>query len=89
MREAKIPYRLVGAQSFYDRREIRDVLAYFQVAGNPDSDVGMLRIMNTPPRGIGSGTATLLLDFSRETGTSVWAAMCYSGDAALVAVDHE
>jgi len=75
MREAKIPYRLVGAQSFYDRREVRDVLAYLQVGENPDSDVGLLRIMNTPPRGIGSGTATLLLDYSRETGTSVWAAM--------------
>lgn len=75
MREEKIPYRLVGAQSFYDRREVRDVLAYLQVGANPDSDVGLLRIMNTPPRGIGSGTSTMLLEQSRGMGTSVWAAM--------------
>ena len=79
MREASIPYRLVGAQSFYDRREVRDVLAYLQMAENPAADVAMLRIMNTPPRGIGSGTATLLLDHSREQGMSVWAAMWDEG----------
>ncbi len=75
MREQKIPYRLVGAQSFYDRREVRDVLAFLQVGANPESDVALLRILNAPPRGIGSGTATLLLEQSREAGTSVWAAM--------------
>ena len=75
MREADIPYRLVGAQSFYDRREVRDVLALLQVGANPDSDVAMLRVMNVPPRGIGTGTATLVLEDSRENGTSVWASM--------------
>jgi DNA helicase-2/ATP-dependent DNA helicase PcrA len=75
MRESDIPYRLVGAQSFYDRREVKDVLAYLQMAENPAADVAMLRILNTPPRGIASGTATLLLDYSRELELSVWDAM--------------
>jgi len=75
MREEEIPYRLIGAQSFFDKREIRDLLAYLQVAANPEADVALLRILNSPPRGIGTGTSTLLLEHSREKGTSVWAAM--------------
>jgi superfamily I DNA/RNA helicase len=75
MREAEIPYRLVGAQSFFDRREVRDVLAYLQLGLHPEADVALLRVLNTPPRGIASGTATLLLDYSREMGISVWSAM--------------
>lgn len=75
MREAELPYRLVGAQSFYDRREVRDVLAFLQTGANPEADVALLRILNTPTRGIGTGTATLLLDHSREIGTSVWTAI--------------
>lgn len=76
LRERSIPYRMVGAQSFYDRREVRDVLAYIQLLVSPDADVPLLRILNAPPRGIGQNTAMLATDFSREHGISVWEALC-------------
>lgn len=73
LREAKVPYRMVGAQSFYDRKEVRDVLAYAQVLHQPDLDVALLRVLNTPPRGIGNTTAMAALEWSRERDQSIWA----------------
>jgi DNA helicase II / ATP-dependent DNA helicase PcrA len=75
-RERKIPYRMVGAQSFYDRREVRDVLAYAQLLAAPDTDVPLLRVINAPNRGIGQSTAVLATDWSREKNYSVWHALC-------------
>ncbi|NWK54320.1 UvrD-helicase domain-containing protein [Verrucomicrobiaceae bacterium N1E253] len=75
MREEQIPYRMIGAQSFYDKREVRDLMAYLEVMNNPLADVPLLRIMNAPPRGIGQNAAVLLTDASRERGGSVWEAM--------------
>ncbi|MFK7850669.1 MAG: ATP-dependent helicase [Akkermansiaceae bacterium] len=76
LRDRKIPYRMVGAQSFYDRREIRDVLAYAALLVSPENDVPLLRILNTPNRGIGQATALLATDYSRERNQSVWTALC-------------
>jgi DNA helicase II / ATP-dependent DNA helicase PcrA len=76
LRERKIPYRMVGAQSFYDRREVRDVLAYAQLLASPDADVPLLRIINAPNRGIGQSTAILATEWSREHHESVWQALC-------------
>jgi superfamily I DNA/RNA helicase len=76
LRERKIPYRMVGAQSFYDRREVRDVLAYAQLLVSPDADVPLLRILNAPNRGIGQSTAVLATDWSRDHHESVWQALC-------------
>ncbi|MFD0895990.1 UvrD-helicase domain-containing protein [Luteolibacter ambystomatis] len=76
LRERKIPYRMVGAQSFYDRKEVRDVLAYCQVLASPDADVSLLRILNTPNRGIGQTTAVMATDWSRANHQSVWQALC-------------
>ncbi|MBT8043465.1 MAG: UvrD-helicase domain-containing protein, partial [Verrucomicrobiae bacterium] len=80
LRKEEIPYRMIGAQSFYDKREVRDVLAYLQVLANPNADVPLLRIMNAPPRGIGQAAAVLLTDTSRERGGSVWEAMGVPSD---------
>lgn len=76
LRDRKIPYRMVGAQSFYDRREIRDVLAYAALLISPDNDIPLLRILNAPNRGIGQSSALLATDWSREKNQSVWQALC-------------
>jgi len=75
LRESKIPYRVVGGMSFFDRREIKDVISYLQVLVNPSDDVNLLRIINNPPRGIGEGTIESATDFSSEHGISVWDAI--------------
>ncbi|MGC6427863.1 MAG: ATP-dependent helicase [Akkermansiaceae bacterium] len=72
LREAKVPYRMVGAQSFYDRKEVRDVLAYAQLLDEADADISLLRVLNTPPRGISQNTAVLAGDWSREKEQSIW-----------------
>jgi superfamily I DNA/RNA helicase len=52
LRKNKIPYRIIGGRSFFDRREIKDVMAYLAILVNPDDDINLLRIINTPPRGL-------------------------------------
>ncbi len=52
LRKNKIPYRIIGGRSFFDRREIKDVMAYLAVLVNPDDDINLLRVINTPPRGL-------------------------------------
>ena len=75
MRRATIPYLLVGGQSFYDRREIRDVLAYLKVLANPLDEVPLLRIINTPSRGIGASTIEILMKFAVSESQSLWAVL--------------
>ncbi len=72
LREAKIPYRMVGAQSFYDRKEVKDILSYAQVIDNPDLDLPLLRVLNTPPRGIGNTTSMAAVEWSREKDQGIW-----------------
>jgi DNA helicase II / ATP-dependent DNA helicase PcrA len=53
MRARKIPYRVIGTNSFFDRREVKDVLAWLSILVNPSDDINLLRVINTPPRGLG------------------------------------
>ena len=66
-----IPYKLVGALPFFQRKEIKDLLAYLRVISNPRDDVSIQRIINVPPRGIGSKTIADLSGFSTESGLSL------------------
>lgn len=75
-RQRKIPYRVVGARSFFDRREVKDILSYLTVLHNPHDDIALLRILNTPTRGIGGATAELARDRSMEKHYSIWVALC-------------
>lgn len=75
MRERHIPYRMVGTKSFFDRREVKDLVSYLQVMDNPDADLHLLRVLNTPPRGISVNTATFAIDWSRENRKSLWATL--------------
>jgi DNA helicase-2/ATP-dependent DNA helicase PcrA len=67
---AGIPYTIVGATRFYDRKEIKDLLAYLRVVANPLDLVSLLRIVNTPPRGIGRTTVDALAAAASETGAT-------------------
>jgi DNA helicase II / ATP-dependent DNA helicase PcrA len=75
-RQRKIPYRVVGARSFFDRREVKDILCYLTILHNPHDDISLLRILNTPTRGIGTATAELARERSMEKQHSVWVALC-------------
>jgi superfamily I DNA/RNA helicase len=70
-----IRYRLLGGFSFYQRAEIRDIFAYVRLAMFADDDIALLRVLNTPPRGIGKVTVDLLRTQAREGNTSLWNAL--------------
>jgi len=70
LRRAGIPARLVGAVGFYERREVKDLLAYARVAVNPLDTLSLRRIVNTPPRGIGASTVGKLLEHAHKQGIS-------------------
>jgi DNA helicase-2/ATP-dependent DNA helicase PcrA len=78
LRKDKIPYRLVGGKSFFERREIKDLTAYMAVLLNPWDDSSLLRIINTPPRGIGPTNVELALAFSVERKLSLFEALRHS-----------
>jgi DNA helicase-2/ATP-dependent DNA helicase PcrA len=70
-----VPYKLVGATRFYERKEIKDVLAYLRVLHNPYDGVGLMRIINVPPRAIGQQTMGTLVRWAGEMGVPVYAVL--------------
>ncbi len=73
--KAGLPYQLVGGTKFYERREVKDALAYLQSMANPDDDVNMRRILNVPKRGLGPRAEALLTLYAQTQGVSFWQAL--------------
>ena len=70
--KSDIPYQIVGGIKFYDRKEIKDILAYLRLLSNPDDDISLTRIINVPKRGIGSTTLAKLAAAAAERSTSIF-----------------
>ncbi len=83
LRRVGVPYVLVGGMSFYDRKEVRDILSYLKLLTAPHDEPALLRVINNPPRGIGQGTVAALLDRAVKQGKPLWEIMQSLGrDAA-------
>ncbi len=72
LRRQQVPYIVVGGMSFFDRKEVRDVLAYLRLLIEPHDDQALLRIANTPPRGLGTTLTAKLLSRAVEAGKPLW-----------------
>ena len=77
-----VPYQVVGGMKFYQRQEVKDIIAYLRLIANPDDDVSLSRVINLPTRGIGQRTLDHLARTARDAGTSQFAAIeALSADA--------
>ena len=76
MRKEGIPYRIYGGLSFYQRKEIKDIIAYFRVVANPNDEEAVKRIINYPTRGIGQTTITKIGETAQREGVSLWEVIC-------------
>ena len=75
MRRYQLKYHVVGGFSFYERAEIKDMISYLKVIHNPDDSISLLRVINTPVRGIGKTTIETVEHVALETGLSLWGAI--------------
>lgn len=76
LRKRNIPYRIYGGLSFYARKEVKDAIAYFRMAVNPDDDEALRRIINYPARGIGETTVNKLVRAAIDSNRSIWQVIC-------------
>jgi DNA helicase-2/ATP-dependent DNA helicase PcrA len=84
MRRYQLRYNVVGGFSFYERAEIKDMISYLKVIQNPDDSISLLRVINTPTRGIGKSTLETLERVALETGLSIWGAIEQTMQRALL-----
>ena len=80
-----LAYQIVGGVSFYQRREVKDTLAYLRLIQNPHDAFALARVLNTPPRGLGDKTRAALLAHARERGIGVGDALALAGEIASIA----
>jgi len=80
---ATIPYKVVGGVRFYERKEVKDLLAYLRVIVNPNDEVSMRRIINTPKRGIGDRALDTIDDLAKKEGISFWQSLNRANEAGL------
>ncbi len=71
----RIPYKVSGGMSFFQRREVKDLVSYLKVMANPDDPVNLLRILNTPRRGLGKKALETITELAHRKGCSLWSAM--------------
>src|SRR5699024_7072782 len=84
LRNIRIPYTVAGGQSFFDRAEIRDVLAYLRLIANDADDPAFLRAVTTPRRGIGQTTLKALGEFAQQQGVSLFEAVFQASSQELL-----
>lgn len=83
LRKENIPYRILGGLSFYQRKEIKDIMAYFRVVVNPDDEEALKRIINYPARGIGATTLGKIIAAASMHGVSLWSVICRPASVGL------
>lgn len=83
LRHANIPYRVYGGLSFYQRKEIKDIIAYMRLVANPDDDEALRRVINYPARGIGATTVSKIYARAYEASMSMWEVMSHPVKAGL------
>ena len=75
LRKQEIPYVILGSKSFFDRKEVKDVVSYLRIVQNPKDEPSMRRIINSPPRGISNSTVMKLVEIATERGVAMWEVM--------------
>lgn len=83
LRRMRIEYNIVGGFSFYERAEVKDVIAYLKLSMNPFDDIALMRVINTPARGLGKTSLDELQRIAKSNGSSLWMTI-----ASVTAVDH-
>src|SRR5262249_10244753 len=76
LRRAAIPYQVIGATSFYERKEIKDLIAYLRLVVNPYDEQALQRVINVPNRGIGESSWDKVRAWATEQGVSMWEGLC-------------
>ena len=83
LRKRGLPYKIYGGLSFYQRKEIKDVIAYFRMSVNPNDEEAFKRIINYPARGIGQTTIGKILSAAMDSGVSLWTVLCNPSEYSL------